>query len=338
MRPITYRQKLRMKQILKILLIVLAVILFLGIVFLLFVERFVVYTDEGVHIDYSRSAEKLEVVPNATAAPAPPVEVEIQYDSAAPSVDEARPLHGFYITTDQLQDPDAILARVESMDYGATVMLELKDRYGYFYYRTAISDAETADVDIARVEQLISSLKQRGCNLVALIPAFSDYSFALANQFCGLPLSNGALWMNENGCYWLDPASDTVTSYLQQIAQELSSKGFSEVVFEDFYFPSSQNILYNSDRTHAEIIAEAAKQITDFFAGSNLMISFATDSDSFPTEDLSGRLYLEDVDAAQVERFTAAYQSDTLNVTSRLVFITNSKDSRFDSYSTMKPF
>lgn len=339
MRPITYRQKLRIKQALKILLIVLAVVLCLFILFLLFVERFVVYTDNGVTIDYSRSAEKLEPSPDTPDATTPSIDVEILYESAAPSVDSSGQLQGYYLTAEQLAEADTLLDGMDSLEYGTTVMLELKDPFGYFYYNTAISGAETADVDTAAVERLISALKQRGCSLIAMIPAFSDYSFALANQSCGLPLSNGALWMNmdEGGCYWLDPANETVTAYLEQIARELSSKGFSEVVFEDFYFPSSQNILYHSDKTHTQIIADAAQEITDFFSGSNLIISFATASSEFPTEHLAGRLYLEDVDAAQVERFVEAYGADIENTLSRLVFITNSKDSRFDSYSTMRP-
>ena len=32
--------------------------------------------------------------------------------------------------------------------------------------------------------------------------------------------------------------------YLQQVCKELSSLGFTEVVFDDFYFPTSGNIAY----------------------------------------------------------------------------------------------
>lgn len=337
MQRITYRQKLYLKKTLKILLILLAVLAVGLIAFLQYVERYVVYTADGVVIDYSRSAQKLEVSPQTATTPVTPPEVEISYEAANPSAtgENAAPLKGVYITNQQLEDVDLLSERLDALESDVAIMLEVKDIYGYFYYDTAIADAETADVDTFAVSQLISKLHQQGHNLIALVPAFSDYSFALSNLSCGLSLSNGALWMNENNCYWLDPADETVTDYLQQIARELSSMGFSEVVFEDFYFPSSQNIDYSSDLTRAEVVAEAAQKLSDFFAGSNLTISFVTDDTDFSTEGLTGRLYIENIDAAQLERFTTAYS--TLNPKTQLVFLTSSKDTRFDSYSTMSP-
>lgn len=57
--------------------------------------------------------------------------------------------------------------------------------------------------------------------------------------------------MDSNGCYWLDPASETVMIYLKQIARELSSRGFREVVFSEFRFPASNSISYHSEKSGA---------------------------------------------------------------------------------------
>lgn len=337
MRSITYRQKLRLKKGLKLFFLVIAITAVLLIAFVLFVGRYVVYTADGIRIDYSRNAANLTAQPQAKADAAETVGATITYESPLPSISEGGLLKGYYITTEQLQSLDTVRSAVSSLDYGATVMLEMKSIYGYFYYRTAIDGAQTAEADLDGIESLISMLRQRGCNLIAMVPAYSDYAFALANQSCGLSLSNGALWMNEDGCYWLNPASDTVSSYLVQIAKELSSKGFSEVVFEDFYFPSSSNIYYTSTQSRDELIASAAQQITSFFEGSNLIISFCTDRMDFPTKGLTGRLYLENVDAAELDRAVSAYASDTLDAATQLVFLTSSRDTRYDAHSTMQP-
>ncbi len=331
----TYRQKRYLKRTFKVLAISVAALAALLILFLQYVGRYVIYTADGVTIDYSRSAQKLEVSAPPSSEPKDPIDAEIVYEAFSPEIADSAPIKGVYLTVSDLQNLDALSSRIDALQPGDPVMLELKSPRGYFYYDTSITGAETADVDIDAITQLISDLRQRDCNLIALVPAFSDYSFALANLSCGLPMSNGALWVDENNCYWLDPASETVTNYLRQIARELSSMGFSEVVFEDFYFPSSQNIFYNSDLSRAEVVARAARELSDFFAGSNLTISFVAETEDFSVEDLTGRLYIKDVDAAQLEQYMQAYSS--LNPYTQLVFFTSSKDPRFDPYSTMSP-
>ena len=132
--------------------------------------------------------------------------------------------------------------------------------------------------------------------------------------------------MDSNGCYWLDPASETVMIYLKQIARELSSRGFREVVFSDFRFPASNSISYHSEK---------AQELTTFFSGSNLMNSFETDDTAFPADVCTGRLYIRDVDGSKIEKFAQAY-GGAENLT-ELVFLVNSKDTRFDERAVLRP-
>ena len=185
------------------------------------------------------------------------------------------------------------------------VLLQLKSTFGNFYYSSSIDGAELADVDTAAVDSLIDWLSQHGYYLIAEVPAFCDTAFALANSAAALPLSSGALWMDSNGCYWLDPASETVMIYLKQIARELSSRGFREVVFSDFRFPASNSISYHSEKSGAELTQDAAQELTTFFSGSNLMISFETDDTAFPADVCTGRLYIRDVDGSKIEKIRA---------------------------------
>ena len=117
------------------------------------------------------------------------------------------------------------------------------------------------------MDSLIDWLSQHGYYLIAEVPAFCDTAIALANSAAALPLSSGALWMDSNGCYWLDPASETVMIYLKQIARELSSRGFREVVFSEFRFPASNSISYHSEKSGAELTQDAAQELTTFFSG-----------------------------------------------------------------------
>ena len=200
---------------------------------------------------------------------------------------------------------------------------------------SGISGAERASVQTSVIDELIDYLKNNGFYMIAEIPAFSDMVYGLNNQSCGLPMSGGALWMDENGCYWLNPANEQVISHLMEIARELSGLGFREVTFSQFSFPSSENIVYSSDKTHAELIADAAAQLTSFFTGSSTVISFESDATDFPVSSCTGRLYIPNVDGSRVELYAQAYKD--AGTLLELVFKASSRDTRFENRAVLRP-
>lgn len=329
---IPYRNKLLLKKIWRILLISLGVCMLLAIALLVYFEPYFVYDRNGAHLDYGSTPTTAEVNTSADLVTvAPP---EIIYDTAEPEEISLADMGGYYITTAMLRQPEKVLEQIRSLAEPCAVMIELKSIYGNFYYSTAIDGAERASVDVTVVDELIDYLRDNDFYMIASVCAFSDPNFALDNQSCGLPLSNGALWMDENGCYWLDPSDEAVISYLVQITRELASLGFDEVAFFDFRFPTSASIHYESDLTGSELIRNAAKELTTFFTGSQITISFVTDSTDFPAAVCKGRLYLEGVDGSKVERFTQAYSSYPLK---EQIFLANSRDTRFDGLAVLKP-
>lgn len=329
---IPYRNKLLLKKIWRILLISLAVCVVLSVALLVYLEPYFIYDRNGAHLDYGSTPTSMaEHATVETVGVEPP---EIIYNTAEPEEKTLAQMGGYYITTAMLQEPEKVLEQVKTLSEPCAVMIELKSIYGNFYYSTAIGGAQRASVDTRVVDEIIEYLNDNGFYLIASVCAFSDSNFALDNQSCGLPLSNGALWMDENGCYWLDPTDRTVLSYLEQITRELASLGFDEVAFSDFRFPVSSSIHYESDLTSTQIVQNATKELTSFFTGSQITISFVTDSTDFPASDCNGRLYIEGVDGSKVERFTQTYGSDGLK---ELVFLANSRDTRFDGLAVLKP-
>ena len=331
---ISYRRKLLLKKVLRTLLVIVCVVAVASITLLIYLEPYVTYDREGAHLNLKVSES--DAAPSAPADARPVVgDAQLIVQAAVDNSDTITDMSGFYITTKMLRDPQKVLDTVRALKEPCAVMLQLKSTFGNFYYSTSIDGAPTADVDIEGIDQLISYLRSHGFYMIAEIPAFCDSAFALEHQTCGLPLSGGALWMDERSCYWLDPASETVVSYLMQIARELSSLGFQEVAFSEFRFPASNNIDYKSDKTRAQLVAEAAQELTTFFTGSNLTISFVTDETEFPVSACSGRLYIPDVDGSKVEKYVQAYGGQ--EQLSELVFLADSKDTRFEGQAILRP-
>ena len=331
---LSYRSKLMLKKLFRILLILLAVALVAAIVVLIYVEPFVIYDRTGAHLEFAPSTEpSVELQAPETR---PVVEnPQIIYSVGETAGKTIAELGGYYITTSMLQDPQAVLDAVKAIDEPCAVMIQLKSIWGYYYYSSGVSGAERASVQTSVVDELLSYLKSNGFYMIAEIPAFSDTVYGLNNQSCGLPLSGGALWMDENGCYWLDPANEQVISHLMEIARDLAGLGFREVAFSCFTFPTSDNIVYSSDKTHAELIAEAAGQLTGFFTGSSTVISFVSDATDFPASSCAGRLYVPNVDGSRVELYAQAYKdADSLL---ELVFKAASRDTRFENRAVLRP-
>lgn len=335
MRMISYRWKHRLKKAARVTLILLGVLLLLFLCVMQYLERYVVYDSNGAHIDLSASHAATEAPQPTGTTPPPDVELIIESQEALPT--ESEPLVGYYISTQMLRDIDAVEQAVLALDAPCPILLEVKSIFGNYYYSTALSGAPLADVETKRIDVLISSLKARGFYLIAQVPAFCDRAFALENPSCGLPVAGGALWADENHCYWLDPANETVISYLRQISRELSGLGFQEVVFSDFRFPGSSAIIYNAEKTQEAILSEAADAICSFFSGSNLTISFRTNDTAFPIAQGTGRIYVSDVDATKVERIAAAFSGRLTDMTTQLVFLADSRDARFSEYSLLRP-
>lgn len=332
---ISYRRGLFLKRLLRTVLVILAVALLLTVVLLIYLEPYVSYDRDGAHLVLQ--AQQTDVTPTPTDFTRPQIDnAQILFEEKEQTDKTILGQGGYYITTAMLQDPAAVLDAVKALDEPCAVMLEVKSIFGNYYYSTAISGAQTADIEVTLVDELMTYLHRNGFYMIAVVPAFRDSNFALEHTACGLPLSGGALWMDAAGCYWLDPADETVLSYLMQIARELSSLGFHEVAYTDFYFPDSGNIVYSSELSRETLIEQAAEQLTTFFDSSNLTISFVTDSVTFPVQSCSGRLYITDADGSKVERYVQAYATQTSGL-EELVFLANSRDSRFNDYATLRP-
>ena len=133
--------------------------------------------------------------------------------------------------------------------YVRKIKREVSQKLGIdeFYYSSGISEAViSASVDVKEVDALIQTMNQKNLYLIARIPSFQDYSFALKHVNSGIPFTGGggALWMDSEGCYWLKPTDSAAVGWLTSIILELRGLGFDEVVLDEFMVPDSPRVVY----------------------------------------------------------------------------------------------
>ena len=298
-------------------------------------QRFLVYTaDEGAVLDFSLSAtfpEGVEAVPPETAPSVP-----LYYNEGDDTINvstELTQMMGYYIDEEALKDVAGIREDLRLVEAGTPILMDVKSIYGNFFYSSKVSSRRNSDLNTSEVDSLISYLTSSGYYVIARIPALRDYYYGLNNVPHGLPTAGGYLWMDDDYCYWLNPASQGTQTYLIQIINELKGLGFDEVVLCDFYFPDTNSIVFKGDKT--QTIAETAKLLVDTCTTERFAVSFTGRTASFPLPEGRSRLYLEDVPAADAA--AVAGQTGLTDPEIRLVFLTDVHDTRYDAYSVLRP-
>ena len=337
---LTYRTKRRLQRAALIGATVLMLVILVGFCWVIWLERYVVYTRDGATLDFdvkeTPSAGQLAQPPSAGET------VPIYVNEGLDAIDlnmELDQLSGYYIDSDTLKsDITTVRDIVATLPSDTAVMVEVKNIWGQFNYSSGVSNVTPSNrVDIEQVDKLITDITSRNLYAVAVLPAFRDRYFFLksnSNTSCGLPIKGkGYLWQDNDNCYWFDPTDRDTISWLQEIVTELKGLGFDEVVFSEFRIPQTESIVFNEDRTEA--IKKAAQSLVTACATDNFAVSFMVEDSSFPKPDGRSRIYMQNVGPKNVGAVAA--QLNFENPQARLVFMCNTNDTRYDDYSVMRP-
>ena len=300
-------------------------------------ERFVVYDESGAtfRFDYVSPEGSPQI-----AAPPETTPVNIYYNEGADFINtssDLTQLRGYYVTTDQLRDDlSGVRARLQELPEGSAVMLDLKSIYGNFYYSSQLSEAPVTDqADVLEIDRLIEELNDSSMYVIARVPALKDRAYGLAHTSYGIAHPAGYLWASTDQCYYLDPTSNGTLARLIEIANELRDMGFDEVVFSEFAFPDSDNIVWNSTMTRTQALEAAAEVLVTTCATSRFAVSFQSTDNLFALPAGRSRLYLEGVTASGVS--AAAEKALVADKQLNLVFLTEANDTRFDACGVMRP-
>lgn len=335
MRYISYRSKLRLRGALTGALIAVLVLAALGIGAFLYLARYIVYTPEGARLDFSAGQDAASPL-GATfqvERPDPIPGAGLVADTGPKEPQTITRITGYYADSDMLTDPEGLRAALRGIATPAAVLLDVRSIYGNFYYPSALDGAQTSTlINATAVEALIRELAANpSLYLIAWLPALRDPAYALAHQSCGLSLPSGALWMDSEGCYWLDPDNDQVVGYLEQTARELQGLGFDEVVFDDFHIPDGAAIYYKGDAANA--VTEAARRLQANLDG--IAVSFSTQNAALA--HYAAHIFFKENDGAQVSALAAPFAGALEPLSDHLVFLTSSRDTRFEAYCVLRP-
>ena len=308
---------------------------------MLWLSRYVIYTDEGAKLDFGLSFEHNEGEIAQPPSTRPSVPISYGNTDELINVDkELAQIAGYTITTDMLTGQlPSVQAALAELPAGSVVLLDVKNLRGEFYYTSALGK-NPKNTDVEAITELIRDLKSKGCYLIARFPAFRDYWYFIDDQAGhvphGLSKANGrALWedrsVKNNVHYWFNPSSTGTLNFLVQIITELNLLGFDEVLLSDFRFPNTEDLEYTGDKTEA--LNQAAKTLAQACATDTFAVSFVSNQISLPEGRC--RLYFENVAATDIPQLAASLNLPNPSV--QLVFLTDLTDTRYDKYGVLRP-
>ena len=333
---IPYRHKRLLTRIGTLLAALLVVFTVTWLCWVVWLQRYVIYTDDGAELNFSLSS--YELTGKEAVKPKAQQNISIFYNEGADAIDtsnEMTQLNGYYITSDMFQqDIDYVMLQIERFPSGTPVMIDMKGGFGSFFYQSNLPDAViSASTTIEKVSQLITRLHTKGFYTIARISAFQDRSYGETHVSSGLYMLNRrGLWMDPEGMYWLDPTNATTTSWITSVVLELRDMGFDEVLLDDFCFPSSDQYIFTGDKAAA--LQSAAATLVSTCSSNKFVLSFQTSNPAFILPEGRCRQYVTGVSAAGIAQTAAQIEMSEPEI--RLVFLAESGDTRYEKYSVLR--
>lgn len=323
----TYRQKLLLRRVL-VVLGILALLAILGLIIgFTYLGRYVVYTEDGAYFSFRGETDTTSALEaQAPATPENPVLVtgDSVYEDFALWEELETPLEDYEI--------NGLIVDYETLVDGSTLN---EIDFTETEYNTLILELRRSGsvlLQTEAVETLMRRAQRQDIKLVAMISCLDDREYALEDFSRALPISGGALWVSGEGSYWLNPTNSEVQTYIINMILDLCDMGFSEVILNNFYFPETDYISYDTgDKTRAELAMEAYQTIADRVSSRCILGLYVSDAqEGHQALTLAEHLYV------YMSSGNAVADYDSSHPDQYIVYITESHDTRFDSYGKIQ--
>ncbi len=239
-----YRGRRTITDILRFIAIALAVVVVLVLAGVFYLQKYLVYSDDGVRLELPpflelfRHGEEPEGSAGSVTLPDPEDISLIEQPGGSQSEPEPQSAGAAVTLTVEEVLNGSASARLEELQAEALV-LEMKDQMGRLGWSSAERIAGQSGVNgPAEAGEGLSRWNGGEVYTIARVHCFRDdtvpyYRNPLALRWAG----NDWNWRDELGLRWTSPAQEEVQAYNAALCGELAAMGFDEIVLEEFYFP-----------------------------------------------------------------------------------------------------
>lgn len=109
------------------------------------------------------------------------------------------------------------------------------------------------------IKKFVADLRNEGIYTIARIVAFKDTPYITAFPQYGVKKSDGTLFKDKEGLYWIDASHPQPHDYIISIAADAAAAGFDEVQFDYVRFPDRKGIKFSVENTQANRVKAISK-------------------------------------------------------------------------------
>lgn len=146
------------------------------------------------------------------------------------------------------------------------IVIDIKDFSGYILYDTdykPVKEYRAVEIRIPKINSLIKKLHDENIYVIGRLAVFQDPRLAKARPDLAITSSSTkAVWLDNKGLAWIDPAAREAWDYNIGIARDALDRGFDEINFDYIRFPSDGNLtdlsypLWNQKTSRRKIMSE----------------------------------------------------------------------------------
>jgi hypothetical protein len=142
------------------------------------------------------------------------------------------------------------------------LVIDIKMDRGQVAYATANPTANRIGAQklilFKDLKNFVSKLKCEGIYTIARIVTFKDTPLVALHPQWGVHRSDGSLFQDKEGLYWIDASRKESWDYPISIATEAAEAGFDEIQFDYIRFPDAKGIVFSVPNTQAERVKAIA--------------------------------------------------------------------------------
>jgi len=187
-------------------------------------------------------------------------------------------IKGIYLTgwsAGSAERMQSVIAMIKGTELNA-VVIDIKDYSGYVSYAMDVPGVKSSgaekEIRIPCMNGVIKELHDNGIYVIGRITDFQDPILAKAHpEWAMQNKTTGAIWKDNGGLAWMDPAEQPVRDYIASIAKDAFGRGFDEMNFDYVRFASDGsigNIVYpawDGKTPMASVIADYFKFLRQSF-------------------------------------------------------------------------
>lgn len=264
-----YRGRRTVTDALRFIAAALGVIVVLVLAGIVYCQRYIVFTDEGVRLDlppFLQMFLQKEEGPGGSPSLPDPGDVSVVIDPVGSQPEPEPPKEADYFLELPVSGVIDGTAAAQLEEAGAkALILRVKDASGRLAWHSEQYPARLSGVSAPQSNS--DALKQWNegeVYTIARMCCFRDDS--VPYNWNALALRQGGNnWRDELGLRWLSPAQEDARAYIAGLCGELAALGFDEILLEQCHFPIRGDVgrITQGDRYDPERLTDALESFLD---------------------------------------------------------------------------